>query len=275
MNFQESPTSTIFYLSIFTSLIVLLFEFHHITRRPPPFKYYRITVMFFTAIFCAYYLLSAGNKYPCYIFNHTKPVLYVIAAVFVFYIPQILEDVNNIYKRVKRQKFRKPIQFLLTLLRNEYYNGLLTQILIYPAIEAVIFYAYYDNMLLRHYSPIATVFISSTFYGYSKIYYFTTSPASLASNKWPIIKRTAIYMIQSFIFAIAINFAWILSHSFITATAIGSFVNYIDFPNTIVLWEKHSNSIIQIFIRFSIVFSYIFIFGVVMMFATADDYTKL
>lgn len=270
----NSPMGSVLFLSIFTTTIVFLFEFSQITGRRPPFKYYRIVIMSITAFLCLISIAYTQDRPEIDLFNHTAPSFYIASVIFVYYLPIMISDYFTIYKRCKRQKTKKSLQFLLHIFKTEIRTNL-TNLLLYPIIEGIIFVAFYNTILQKSLNSVSTVLMSSILYGYSKIYYYTTSAALSNTNKWPLIQRTAIYILQSFIFAVVINLIWIYSHSLLTVIVANSFLNYFDFPNPLYLWEKHSTSFIQIFIRLAIVFAHIYAFSVTMMFITADDVNKL
>ena len=126
-------------------------------------------------------------------------------------------------------------------------------------------------MLYSNFSITETVIITALFYSLSKIYYMITSPAFLSNGMQKLIKRTLFYMFTSFLFGLCTSYIYCKSKSFHAIYIINAYYNYIDNPLLLGLWNSASKSPFQVFIRVTLVFGYVYLFSIILMFATSNS----
>ena len=260
------------FLSFLTILCIFILCLHLFIKSNPRHIDFRIILLCFMAFGCFVCLIFNTDKVPFYICNGNKYTTYSLSALFIFYISPILHSFYKLVKSYRRQKLLSFFEFTLKQIKSQINHEMFIQIFVYSAIEEIIFRATFCNLMLySSFSIKETVLISATLYSLSKLYYMFTSPAFLSNGMSKLVKRTLFFMFTSFLFGLCTSYIYCKSHSFHAIYIINAYYNYIDNPLNLKLWNSASKSPFQVFIRLTLVFGYVYLFSIILMFATSNS----
>ena len=270
--FLMNKVSCLFFLLFLDILLIIIYTFPRIIKRNKPHIDFRFLLLSFFAICSAALLYLNKEKQNFYFYKPSNYDKHGIVTAIIFFSSNIAYNLYVFYERFSRQKLDNIFSYTFKYLKSVVTKTFIIDTFIYSAIEEIIFRASFCNLLLySKFRVFETVIISSVLFSLSKLYYMFTSPAFMKEGMNKLIKRTFVYMLYSFIYAVCTNYIYCMSHSLHSIYIINIIYNYVDNPLLFDLWNCARDSPFQIIIRVLLVFGYIYFFSIILMFNTTDS----
>ena len=258
-------------LIFITVLVILIFTLPTIFKRRKGLINQRLILLVILSLFCLFILWKNRETQEFLLYKQSPYAKFSIRAVIFFYSGPIILKIYKFFRSFSKQTLDDFFSYTIKHLKIAFEEDILLQLFVLPAIEEIIFRAFYCNILLNScFSIKSTVIISSLMFGLSRIYYFFTSPAAFTNKQGPLIIRTLKFMGYSSLFGVAAGYAYCKSHSLHAPFIMNSIYNYIDNPLCLGIWNSAKKSVIQIVVRLAIVFGYIYALSIIAMFCTSD-----